>query len=218
MIYEFLWNNKRPLLNRDILSLPLAEGGLHIPRIAVKSRAFRVNTLRLVNADQGHWKFFTAYFLRLHNLATGKHTLCLSYTAQQIDRTIPAFHKELLISWLQHSDHHSRIYPPVTLPDILQEPLFQNPLLHYPGFAFQWTEWIRAGIIRVADLCYVAIPEFLPINAIHELLMKNTASHRTLHRTRQQFFDNCIISLNDGSDLYMIQGYPKRPLYNLVLP
>ena len=190
LIYEFLWNYKRPLLNRDILSLPLAEGGLNIPRIAVKIRAFRVNTLRrLLDADQAHWKFFTAYFLRPHNLATGKHTLCLSYTAQQIDRTIPAFHKELLISWLQHSDYHSRIYPPVTLPDILQEPLFQNPLLHNPGFAFQCTEWIRAGITRVADLCYVAIPGFLPILVIHELLTGNTASHRTLHRTRQEFLD-----------------------------
>ena len=98
LIYEFLWNYKRPLLNRDILSLPLAEGGLNIPRIAVKIRAFRVNTLRrLLDADQAHLKFFTAYFLRLHNLATGKHTLCLSYTAQQIDRTIPAFHKDCLL-------------------------------------------------------------------------------------------------------------------------
>ena len=127
----------------------------------------------------------------LHGIfsSPSQHTLSLAYTAQQIDRTIPNFHKELLTSWIHHTNYHSRIYPPVTLPDILQEPLFQNPLLHNPGFTFQWTEWIRAGITRVADLCYVAIPGFLPVLAVHDLLTTNTASHRTLQRTRQEVFD-----------------------------
>ena len=86
-------------------------------------------------------EILTAYFFRLHNLATGKHILSLSYTAQQIDWAIPDFHKELLTSWIHHSNYRSRIYPPVKLPDILQGPLFQNLLLHNPGFTFQWTEW-----------------------------------------------------------------------------
>ena len=69
LIYAFLWNNKIPQLNQDTLSLPLAEGGLNIPRITVKIWALRVNTLRrLLTADQAHWKYFTAYFLRLHNI------------------------------------------------------------------------------------------------------------------------------------------------------
>ena len=30
LIYNFMWNGKRPLINRDILALPLAGGGLNI--------------------------------------------------------------------------------------------------------------------------------------------------------------------------------------------
>ena len=112
---------------------------------------------------------------------TGKHTLSLLYTIQQIDGTIPTFHKELLTSWLQHSDYHIRTYPPVTLPDILQGPIFHNP-----GFQFQWTDWVRAGIVRVADLCDVAILGFLPTIAIHELLTSNIECHRTLERTARE--------------------------------
>ena len=140
-IYNFLWNNKRPLLTRDLLSLPLSEGGLNIPRIATKIQALRINTVRrLLDAEQAHRKYFTSHFPRLSNMDTGKHTLCLSYTIQQIDRTIPTFHKELLTYWLRHSDYHIHTYPPVTLPDILQEPIFHNPLVHNPGFQFQWTD------------------------------------------------------------------------------
>ena len=189
-IYNFLWNNKRPLLTRDLLSLPLSEGGLNIPRIATKIQALRINTVRrLLDAEQAHWKYFTSHFLHLSNMDTGKHTLCLSYTIQQIDRTIPTFHKELRTSWLRHSDYHIRTYPPVTLPDILQEPIFHNPLLHNPGFQFQWTDWVRAGIVRVAYLCYVAIPGFLPTIAIHEILTNNLESHRTLDRTARELLD-----------------------------
>ena len=189
-IYNFLWNNKRPLLTRNLLSLPLSEGGLNIPRIVTKIQALRINTVRrLLDAEQAHRKYFTSHFLRLSNMDTGKHTLCLSYTIQQIDRTIPTFHKELLTYWLRHSDYHIRTYPPVTLPDILQEPIFHNPLLHNPGFQFQWTDWVRAGIVRVADLCYVAIPGFLPTIAIHEILTNNLESHRTLDRTARELLD-----------------------------
>ena len=186
-IYNFLWNNKRPLLTRDILLLRLTEGGLNIPRIATKIQALRINTLRcLLNLEKAHWKFFTSHFLRLSNMDTGKHTLALSYTIQQIDRTIPAFHKELLTSWLRHSDYHIPTYPPVTLPDILQEPIFLNPIFNNPGFTFQWTDWVRAGIVRVADLCYVTIPGFLPTIAVHELLTSDIDSRRTFEKTERE--------------------------------
>ena len=189
-LYNFLWNHKRPLLTRDVLALPLTEGGLNIPRIATKIQALRINTLRrLLNPEQAHWKYFTSHFLRLSDMATGKHTLGLSYTIQQIDRTIPAFHKELLTSWLRHSDYHIRTYPPATLPDILQEPIFHNPIFHNPGFQFQSTDWTRAGIVRVADLCYVAIPGFLPPLAIHEILTNNIDSHRSLEKTTRELLD-----------------------------
>ena len=43
--------------------------------------------------------------------------------------------------------------------------------------------------MQVADVCYVAIPGFLPTIAIHELLTNNLESHRTLERTARELLD-----------------------------
>ena len=101
IVYAFLWDNKRPMINRDIIALPLSEGGLNIPTIAQKIQTFRLNTIRrLLSHEQAHWKFLTSHFLRLSHMATGKHTLALDFNIQHIDPQIPHFHRDLLIAWL----------------------------------------------------------------------------------------------------------------------
>ena len=45
-IYDFFWNYKRHCVNKDILALPLKEGGFNIPRLKTKMQALRLNTLR----------------------------------------------------------------------------------------------------------------------------------------------------------------------------
>ena len=45
-----------------------------------------------------HWKYFTAYFLRVANTKLGKMTLVLDYSLQRIVGDIPAFHRELLMA------------------------------------------------------------------------------------------------------------------------
>ena len=186
--YKFLWNDKKPLLNRDILALPLTEGGLNIPRIADKLQALRITTLkRLLTHGKAHWKFLTSHFLRLSHMPTGKHTLALAYTAQHIDRHIPLFHKDLLTSWLHHTNNHICTHPPITFPDIMQEPLFLNPLITTNSATLYYLDWIKAGIITIQDLCYAVIPGFMPPLAIHELLTQTDEnSTRTLQHTTQE--------------------------------
>ena len=79
-IYGFFWKNKHPLVNRDILALPLREGGFNIPRLETKIQAFRLNSLRrLLTEEDAHWKHFTAYFLRVANMDLGRMTLALDF-------------------------------------------------------------------------------------------------------------------------------------------
>ena len=64
-IYGFFSKNKHPLVDRDILALPLREGGFNIPRLETKIQAFRLNSLRrLLTEEDAHWKHFTAYLTR----------------------------------------------------------------------------------------------------------------------------------------------------------
>lgn len=188
LIYNFLWNDKKPLLNRDILALLITEGGLNIPRVADKIQALRINTIkRLLTHEQAHWKFFNSHFLRLSHVTTDKHTLALDYTTQLINRHIPLFRRDLLTSWFNHTDNHIRTNTPITFPDITKEPLFLNPLVTTNNDTLYYLDWIKASIITIQDLCYSVIPGFMPTLAVHELLTKNDEnSTRTLQKTAQE--------------------------------
>ena len=74
-IYNFFWDYKKPLTTRDIIALPLAEGGFNVHRLQTKLYALRLNTLRrLISPEPAHWKHFMAYFLRLNSLKLGLQT------------------------------------------------------------------------------------------------------------------------------------------------
>ena len=193
-VYNFFWGNKHPLVNRDLLALPLKEGGFNIPRLGTKVQAFRLNTLkRLLSGEDTHWKCFTAYFLRISEMELGKLSLVLDYPLQRIDRGILAFHKELLSAWLEQEPCRLRINVPTTVTDILSEPLFLNRQITLHNELLFLKDWIAAGIIRIRDICYEVVPGFLPVGAIHEILADQIANDgRTLEKTSREF--NKILS------------------------
>lgn len=203
-IYDFFWNYKRLpgtagfvegfdglCVNKDILALPLKEGGFNIPRLKTKMQALRLNTLRrLLSEEKAHWKHFTSLFLRISNLRLGKMSLALDYSLQRINRAIPSFHKELLTAWHRHKDHHTRTRSPESVTDILNEPLFLNPVITTEDKPLIFTDWIAAGITRIRDICYEVIPGYLPMSAIHEILTDQetqTENPRDLSRTTREW-------------------------------
>ena len=99
-ICRFFRSGKKPLVNRDILALPLKEGGFNIVRLASKIQALRLNTLcRIIIGEEAHSKHFTAYFLRVSGTSLGKLTLALDYKTWDIDYDIPSLHRKLLTTW-----------------------------------------------------------------------------------------------------------------------
>ena len=88
-IYRFFWSGKTPLVNRDILALPLKEGGFNIARLNSKIQELRLNTLRrMLIGKEAHWKHFIAYLLRVSGMSLGKLTLALDYKMRDIDYDI----------------------------------------------------------------------------------------------------------------------------------
>ena len=151
--------------------------------------ALRLNTLRrLISPEPAHWKHFMAHFLRLTHLNLGLHTLTLDYKIQDIDPTTPPYHRELLIAWHKYSPLCTRHLDPVPLSALLQESIFCNPLITLDNTPLRFPHWISAGITRVQDICYLAIPGFLPPLAIHELLYTTLdVEPHPLSRTIREF-------------------------------
>ena len=184
-IYRFFWNNKHPLVNRDILALPLKEGGFNIPRLETRIQAFRLNTLtRLLSDEEANWKHFTSHFLRVSNMRLGKMTLIMDYPLQRIDRDIPLFHKELLTAWHRHRTVRNRTRSPELVTDILNEPLFMNSLICTQDKPLFFSDWITGGITKIKDICYEVIPGYLPLPAIHEMLIDKTP--RAMSKTNKE--------------------------------
>ena len=122
-------------------------------------------------------------------MATGKHTLALEFNVQHIDPSILHFHKDLLTAWLHHTKYHTRTNPPPTLADILQEPLFKNPLIMVNDNTLYFREWIKPELL-VQDICYSVIPGFLPDLAIHEILTQhNENTTRSLQQTKHELHE-----------------------------
>ena len=111
----------------------------------------------------------------------GKYRLALNYTLHQIDRHIPPFQRDLLTAWHTHADYHQRINPPITLPDILKEPLFHNPPISANSAALHHLDWIKAGVLSIEDICSSVISGFLPPLAVHELLTQNDENTTHTH-------------------------------------
>ena len=111
-----------------------------------------MNTLkRLLSGGGGRdaqWKYFTAFFLRVSNMKLGKMTLVLDYSPQRINRDIPAFHRDLLMTWHRHKECHTRTQIPESVTDVLNEPLFLNDLITSQEKPLLYTDWIAAGITR----------------------------------------------------------------------
>ena len=51
-----------------------------------------------------------------------------------------------------------------------------------------YKDWVNAGITKIRDICYEAIPGFLRLNAVHEILQEQEENeNRTKQQTKQEF-------------------------------
>ena len=141
------------------------------------------NLKRLLTTEDAHWKNFTAHFLRVANMKLGKMTLALNYSLQNINRDIPPFHQELLRACYKYSQYRTRSQTPVSVSDILKEPLFLNALITSRNRTLIYGDWIKAGIIQIKDICYEIVPSFLRASAIHELISDHDSGYRPLSTT-----------------------------------
>ena len=187
-VYRFFWNAKHALVNRGILWFPLKDGGFNVAGLELKIKALRLNTLRrLLTGEEAHWKLSTSHFLRVSGMHLGKYTLATDFAPRDIDSNVPAFHKELLCAWINHKCYHERTDVPDYLSDIFAAPLFRNKLINVNNTPLFFRDWVSCGLVRVKDICYEAVPGFLPDKAVHEMLMDHDSCRdRTFNQTARE--------------------------------
>ena len=189
IIYQFFWNKKAPLTNREVLALPLLSGGFNIQRIELKIQALRLNTLRrLLDPEPAHWKRLTGYFLSISNTRQRILTLTQDYSVRDINKNIPKFHRELLTTWNKYREHVERKDIPKNIEDIMQEPIFKNPhITSCDNTPLLYKDWVEAGITKIRDITYEVVPGFLPAIALQEILEKHEKDEKkTIVQTQKE--------------------------------
>ena len=117
----------------------------------------------------------------------GKWTLAMDFAPCDIDSNVPAFNKELLYAWINHKCYQERTDIPDSLSDIFTEPLFRNKLINVNNKPLFFRDWVSCGLVCVKDICYEAVPGFLPIKAVHEILMAHDSCRdRSFNQTARE--------------------------------
>ena len=65
--------------------------------------------------------------------------------------------------------------------------LFRNKLINVKSKPLFFRDWVSCGLVRVKDICYEAVPGFLPVKAVHEVLMDHDSCRdRTFNQTARE--------------------------------
>ena len=128
-----------------------------------------------------------AYLLSIKHLPLQLRTFVINFKPQEIQPSMPPYHRELLTAWSKYTPLLTRQINSESLPDLHQESLFCNPLITSNNTPLRFPHWISAGLTQIQDMCYLAIPGFLPALAIHKLIHANTnITPQSITRTRTE--------------------------------
>lgn len=153
LLINFIWSGKH-WLPKELLFLPLDKGGQGLVHLESRIRTFRIQYAQsFMNYFAFHPCFsFSSYFLKqIHKLNYDYQIFSIQLDVQMI-RNIPIFYKSVLNSWFFFNV--MRTSHPSCKIDVLNEPLFLNPLIKNisTGFTFCYEDFISANATILADI------------------------------------------------------------------
>ncbi len=169
---NFLWGqNKPPSIKFETILGLKVDGGLNIPDIKLKKYAFRLKILKHMcdNTINTTWKCIMAYhFSRYRNMGLSYNVLSVVHHKASLI-TLPRFYQEVIYAWNELTlGERIKVQ---SLPDILNQPVFNNPHIILNEKTLFYPMFINSGISVIRDLCYEVVPGFLPPGCIVDLVL-----------------------------------------------
>ncbi|KAJ8029065.1 hypothetical protein HOLleu_28369 [Holothuria leucospilota] len=171
-VTAFMWGHGKPLINYDVLTLPVEKGGLNLFDLKQRRDALRLKIIGKIQREDINvmLKALLVYnFNQYENMNMGLQVLKMLPDPRSL-RKLQGFIREMLLAWRKLTE--GRIRPPSTREEILSQPLFHNHLLRdVNGKMFLDKSFISGGIVCVRDLMYEMLPRRIPNEAILELIL-----------------------------------------------
>jgi exonuclease III len=168
---RFLWAGRAHLVAYQTIIGSKEDGGLQIPDIGLKIKAFRLKYLFRYFDDgcTALWKETCSYFLQsLCGMALTRECFYMSLENKHI-QCLPAYYREMFGAW---SDVRQDIVFKVDENFVYNQPLFLNRSIQYNGKVILYPEFIKAGVTLVRDITYEVITGFLPPLAVAEMVVQ----------------------------------------------
>ena len=165
MSIEFVWDNKRDKIKRNVSIHPVEEGGINIPYIKAYIYSLKLTWLSKLFPCKNHkWMKLLTYACPDINLAT-------FFGAEYLKR------KKANPFWRDVFNAYIAFHEKIEIVDaeyLLAEPLFFNRRFTINEHAMNFPEWIRSNVYYVKDLLqdggtFLSIEEF---NRKHNLTTK----------------------------------------------
>ena len=143
---NFVWNNKKPKINRDTLIGPKDRGGLDLPEFDIISKSLKTAWVkRMKNSVEDQWMSISLFYLK--NVG-GPFIFDCDYDVKFLGlNNIPAFYTDVLNAWAEVREQTSD--NEICVRNII---IWNNKHILIDGKSVYWKEWHDAGILRIKDL------------------------------------------------------------------
>jgi len=170
---EFIWMKKSYPVRYFTIIGNKDSGGLNIPDIEMKAKAFRLKYLKrfLDKKCTAIWKYTFAYFLRsISNMGLTYQCLYMQLCSKQLLK-LPPIYREIMIAW---EELRGSIGYDLNVNQIFDQPLFFNPKIVYKGKKLHFEFFIKADIVQLKHLSYEVVPGFIRFGSIKELIQEHS--------------------------------------------
>ena len=146
-IFEFLWNWKKPKIARGVIQNQLYKGGLKMPNIYIKSKAWKLSWLKRAISNKN------AKWVLLLDTIIGKISFThLMYTDFIKDNCaiakLPQFYQNIFKDWVKNL--HNNV--PANASDVQNQPLWLNKSITIDNKPLFWQKWYDKGVFFVHHL------------------------------------------------------------------
>ena len=145
ILYDFLWDGKRPKIAAQTIESTISEGGLKMPNLFLKVKSWQLSWLRRALLDpEAKWILIVNAIID----STSFGYLAKSRTnLNQMTSTVPEFYKEILKTWYEIREHNNS-----GIVDVPTEALWHNMNITVENKEIFKRSWYGGGIKFIHNL------------------------------------------------------------------
>ena len=151
ILFEFLWNKKTPLVNKEAVCLPKTKGGLNMLDLENFLKIKQIKWIdSIIESAEEEWNIIAKYWLQQWDERGKLKYFITTHTSLdkfELDK-IPKFYKEALIVWSKFRQDRCTS----SKDEILNENIFGNNIVTSATKSLMHYVWLQSNIRQIKDI------------------------------------------------------------------